>query len=178
MAEQENSIKQKEYLLEKIYDKYKMEISRKARLESKAIGYYTVTGISFAAFLIIEPLLFSGGYLILFSAKEVFSILNYIFLFTYIVVFIVSIIRLHNSYKPKLREEFDPIENWELLLTQDETGFIESIKKNLTVVIKDYLEMNERTYKSLKLVNLLCLLNMFLVVAILIVLIISYCFKL
>jgi hypothetical protein len=178
MEEQANSINQKEYLLEKIYDKYKMEISRKERLESKANGYYTITGISFAAFLVIEPLLFSRGYLILFSGKEVFSILNYIFLITYMVVFIVSIIRLHNSYKPRLRGEFDPIENWNLLITRDETSFVESIKKNLIDVIESYLTMNDRTYKSLKLVSFLCLLNMFLIVAIFIVLIIGYCLKL
>ena len=34
----------KTYLLEKIYDKYQMEISRKGRLEGKIIGYYTILG--------------------------------------------------------------------------------------------------------------------------------------
>jgi hypothetical protein len=164
----------KEYLLEKIYDKYKMEIARKDRLESKAIGYYTIVGISFAAFLVVEPLLFSRGYFIKFSFSEILAFLNYLIIATYLLFFIILVINLHKSYKPKIRPEFDPIVNWDTLIKLQDNTCIESIKIELAKIIKMYVENNNRMANRIQFVNNICLVNMMLIVAIFFILIISY----
>lgn len=118
----------KYYLLEKIYDKYKMEISRKGRLESKTIGYYTILGIFFAAFFVIEPLVLEKELFILFSSKQILAIINYLSMFVFLVLFLMSIVILHKNYKPIARAEFDPISNWDTLAPLENEKFIESLK--------------------------------------------------
>ena len=118
----------KKELLEKIYDKYQMEIARKDRIESKSIGYYTIVGIFFAAFLIIETLLFEKGILVKFSSMEILAIINYSLVILYLAIFLISIIKLHSNYKPKLRPEFDPIDNWDVLISKDDDESVDIIK--------------------------------------------------
>lgn len=164
----------KKELLEKLYDKYQMEIARKDRLEMKSLGYYTIIGIFFAAFLVIEPLLFGRGLLIKFSGKEILSIINFILIISYIALFVISIIKLHNNYKPKIRPEFDPIENWDTLVSKGEEESIELIKKELVKIIAYYEEKSGVFVKRLVLVNVLCIVNALIVVSIFIVLAASY----
>jgi hypothetical protein len=171
--ERENWTK-KEYLLEKIYDKYKMEIARKDRLESKAIGYYTIVGISFAAFLVVEPFLFSRGYLIKFTFFEILAFLNYLIIATYLLFFIILVINLHKSYMPKIRAEFDPITNWDTLIELQDETFIESLKVELVKIINMHAKNNGRMANRIQFVNNFCLMNMLLIIAIFIILIITY----
>jgi hypothetical protein len=172
----ESKIEKQSYLLEKMYDKYQMEISRKDRLESKAIGYYTIIGISFAAFLVVEPLLFERGFLLKFSFKEILSIINFLFCLCYLFVFIFLVIRLHNSYKPKKRPEFDPIDAYQKLLEQNEGDFVTPIKDKLESIISEYETKNKKVAETLGIVNHLCIANMLLVVAIFAILFLSYIF--
>jgi hypothetical protein len=162
----------KKYILDKIYDKYKMEISRKDRLEAKSLGYYTIIGIFFAAFSVIEPLLFSKGVLIKFDVFEIISIINYILIFLFLLIFISSIIILHNNYKPKNRQEFDPINNWSLLTSEPEEKTIEIIKKELEKIINNYEVNNKKIADSLMKINILCVINAFIIVMIFVFLII------
>jgi hypothetical protein len=171
--EPENSAR-KDNLLEKIYDKYKMEIARKDRLESKAIGYYTIVGISFAAFLVVEPLLFGRGYLLKFTFSEVLVFFNYLIIATYLLLFIMLIINLHRTYKPKIRPEFDPIVNWDTLVELQDDAYTETIKTELIKIIGMYVKSNGEMADRIQLVNNFCLINMLLIVAIFIILIISY----
>jgi len=164
----------KKELLEKIYDKYQMEIARRDRLESKSIGYYTISGIFFAAFLVIEPLLFSKGLLIIFNGKQMLSIINYILVISYIVLFIISIIKLHNNYKPKTRPEFDPIDSWDILVSKSEEESTELIKNKLVEIIALYDEINKALVKRLFLVNQLCIASAIIIVSIFIVLLTTY----
>lgn len=165
---------EKSYLLEKVYDKYQMEIARKDRLESKAIGYYTITGIFFAGFLVVEPILFNSGMLLKFSFKEILGIINYGLIVGYIVSFGISIVLLHNSYKPKLRPEFDPIENWDVLASKDEDEAITIVRDELVGIIKHYEEKNGQIVNKLMHINRLCIVSAGFIVAIFIVLILSY----
>ena len=164
----------KKELLEKLYDKYQMEIARKDRIESKSIGYYTIIGIFFAAFLVIEPLLFTRNILVKFSLTEVLGIINYLLIVSYLIIFITAIIKLHNNYKPKIRPEFDPIENWDTLITKDYNESIELIKNELIKIIKYYEEKNEGFVKRLSFVNLLCIISAVIIVAIFVVLVTTY----
>lgn len=164
----------KKELLEKLYDKYQMEIARKDRIESKSIGYYTIIGIFFAAFLVIEPLLFTRNILVKFSLTEVLGIINYLLIVSYLIIFITAIIKLHNNYKPKIRPEFDPIENWDTLITKDYDESIELIKNELIKIIKYYEEKNEGFVKRLSFVNLLCIISAVIIVAIFVVLVTTY----
>lgn len=149
----------KYYLLEKIYDKYKMEISRKGRLESKTIGYYTILGIFFAAFFVIEPLVLEKELFILFSSKQILAIINYLSMFVFLVLFLMSIVILHKNYKPIARAEFDPISNWDTLAPLENEKFIESLKHELIENIEIVERQNERIAKRLSLVNMLCVIN-------------------
>lgn len=149
----------KYYLLEKIYDKYKMEISRKGRLESKTIGYYTILGIFFAAFLVIEQLVVEKELFILFSSKQILAIINYLSMFVFLVLFLMSIVILHKNYKPIARAEFDPISNWDTLAPLENEKFIESLKHELIENIENVERQNERIAKRLSLVNMLCVIN-------------------
>ncbi len=167
-------IKHKDYLLEKIYDKYKMEIARKDRLESKAIGYYTVIGISFAAFLVVEPILFDRGYLPKLAIKDILAILNLLITIAYLAFFIFLITKLHQSYTPKIRAEFESIRNWDVLIGLQDESYIESIKNNLIEIIKEYEESNSKMANRIQVINNLCFINMLLVVAVLIILAITY----
>jgi hypothetical protein len=164
----------KKELLEKLYDKYQMEIARKDRIESKSIGYYTIIGIFFAAFLVIEPLLFSRNILVKFSLTEVLAIINYFLIISYIIIFLIAIIKLHNNYKPKIRPEFDPIENWDTLIIKDDDESTELIKNELIKIIKYYEEKNAIFVKRLSFVNLLCIINAIIIVAIFVVLVTTY----
>ncbi|MCL2295077.1 MAG: hypothetical protein FWC36_09475 [Spirochaetes bacterium] len=170
----ETKIKKEFYILEKIYDKYKMEISRKDRLESKAIGYYMVTGISLAAFLVVELSLLSRGMVIKFSLEEILSIINFILCLCYLLIFIFLIVTLHNSYKPKSRPEFDPIDAYQKLKSINEDDFVTYIKEKLVEVIDEYERNNENIAKKLQMANNFCLANMFLIVAIFVILFLDY----
>jgi len=162
-------------LLKKIYDKYKMELLRRDRLDSKSIGYYTILGIFFAAFLVVEPLLFSQGILAKFSVNEILSIFNAFLVIIFIIIFISSIFVLHNNYKPKKRTEFDPIENWDVLVNQEnEDIIIESIKKNLVQIIGEYEKENYRTALKLNVINKFCIASGIIIVLIFVVLVATY----
>lgn len=167
----------KYYLLEKIYDKYKMEISRKGRLESKTIGYYTILGIFFAAFLVIEQLVVEKELFILFSSKQILAIINYLSMFVFLVLFLMSIVILHKNYKPIARAEFDPISNWDTLAPLENEKFIESLKHELIENIENVERQNERIAKRLSLVNMLCVINAGTVMIIFFVYAISAIFK-
>ncbi len=171
---QENMIKKKEYLLEKIYDKYNMEIARKDRLESKAIGYYTVVGISFAAFLVVEPILLAQESLSKFSINDILVILNLLIIIIYLVVFALLVAKLHQSYMPKTREVFEPIKNWDTLVESQYESYIESIKINLKDIIEKNEKSNDKIAKNIKSINNLCLANMLLVVVAFIILFITH----
>jgi hypothetical protein len=163
------------YLLEKVYDKYQMEIGRKDRLEGKAIGYYTIIGIFFAGFLVIEPILLGNNKLLFVpTLKEFLAILNYLLIIAYIGLFIFSIITLHNCYKPKSRPEFDPINNWDKLLIADDKTSIEMAKKELIKIIQFYEEKNSEIVKKLIKMNLICIINAALILIIFIILVLSY----
>lgn len=165
----------KKELLDKIYDKYQMELSRRDRLDSKSIGYYTILGIFIAAFLVVEPLLFNQGLLIKFSIKEILSVINMILVLVFITLFICSIFILHNNYKPKVRTEFDPIANWDALVNQNnEDIVIESLKKSLVEIIAEYEKENEIKAKKLNIINMFCILCGIIIVVIFVVLITTY----
>lgn len=170
-------IENKSYLLEKIYDKYKMEISRKGRLESKTICYYTILGIFFAAFLVIEPFLLEKKLFILFSSKEILAIINYLSMFTFLVLFLVSIAILHKNYKPISRPEFDPIGNWDTLSSLDNEKFIDALKHELIDNIEDVEQHNKGVAERLKFVNRLCVINVVAIMVIFFVYAISAIFK-
>jgi hypothetical protein len=167
----------KKELLEKIYDKYQMEIARKDRLESKTIGYYTIIGIFFAAFLVVEPILFEKGLIIKFSPKDILSIINYLLIIIYLISFIFSIFVLHQNYKPKIRNEFDPVSNWDLLVNNDkdnEEAEIEGIKTNLVEIIQSQNDVNMKMAVQLNLVNKLCIINALIIVLVFVVLLTTY----
>jgi amino acid transporter len=165
----------KNNLLEKIYDKYQMEINRKDRLEGKAIGYYTIIGIFFAGFLVVEPIILGNSKLLFIpSFKELLAIINYILVLIYFVLFIYSIITLHNCYKPKTRPEFDPIANWEKLIAEDENRSNEMVKNELIKIIRIYEDKNYDTVKKLARINTVCIICALLMLAIFIILILSY----
>lgn len=165
----------KKEMLEKIYEKYQMELSRRDRLDSKSIGYYTILGIFFAAFLVVEPLLFTQGLLLKFSVKELLSMFNFVLMLFFIGIFIVSIFVLHNNYKPKNRPEFDPIENWNVLVSQEnEDLVIESIKENLVQIIEEYERENQKTANKLNIINKFCIASGLIIVLIFVVLVTTY----
>jgi len=165
----------KKELLDKIYDKYQMELSRRDRLDSKSIGYYTILGIFFAAFLVVEPLLFNQGLLIKFSIKEVLSVLNILLVLVYIIIFIASIFILHDNYKPKTRIEFDPIANWDILVNQEnQDTVIDSLKKNLVDIIKEYEKDNEKKARKLRIINMFCIISGMIIMSIFVVLVTTY----
>jgi len=165
----------KKELLDKIYDKYQMELSRRDRLDSKSIGYYTILGIFFAAFLVVEPLLFNQGLLIKFSIKEILSVLNIILVLVYIIIFITSIIILHDNYKPKTRTEFDPIANWDALINQENQDIvIDSLKKNLVDIIEEYEKDNEKKARKLRIINMFCIISGMIIMSIFVVLVTTY----
>lgn len=168
----------KYYLLEKIYDKYQMEISRKGRLEGKIIGYYTILGVFFAAFFVIEPLVLEKELFILFSLKEILSIINYLSMLAFLVLFLVSIVILHKNYKPVSRPEFDPIGNWDTLISFENEKFIETVKHELIENIEDVERQNEKIAKNLSLLNVLCGINAGIVMIIFFIYAISAIFKL
>lgn len=165
----------KKELLDKIYDKYQMELSRRDRLDSKSIGYYTILGIFFAAFLVVEPLLFNQGILVKFSINEILSIINILSVLAFISLFLISIFILHNSYKQKSRTEFDPVANWDALVSQDnEDIIIESLKKNLTEIIIEYESENEVKAHKLNLINMFCIICGIIIVVTFVALIATY----
>ena len=167
-------IENKNYLLEKIYDKYKMEIARKDRLESKAIGYYTITGISFAAFLVIVPFLFEKGHFPILTIRELLGVLFLFVIAVYLVLFVIQIVNLHGCYKPKVRSEFQPIQNWDDLIKLQNESYIESIKVNLVEIIKQYEKTNSAMAERISRINNLCFVNMLLVLAVFIILVATY----
>lgn len=151
-------------LLDKLYDKYQMEISRKDRIESKSIGYYTIIGIFLAAFLVIEPILLEKGLLMRFELKDFLATFNCIIVFLFILLFIISIVILHKNYKPKKRKEFDPIENWDILKSASKQDSLNAIKEELIQIVKDYEKQNEIFSSRLIVVNRFCLIMAFLII--------------
>jgi hypothetical protein len=84
------------------------------------------------------------------------------------------IFKLHNSYKPKKRPEFDPIENWNILIKQNDATFFISIRDELKKVIEEYLQSNKKIADRLQLSNNLCLINMLIVVCIFLIWVTNY----
>jgi len=93
---------------------------------------------------------------------------------SYIIIFILAIIKLHNNYKPKIRPEFDPIDNWDTLIAKNDDESTELIKNELIKIIKYYEEKNAVFVKRLTFVNLLCIINAIIIVAIFVVLVTTY----
>ncbi|WP_010261643.1 hypothetical protein [Treponema primitia] len=142
----------KKYLLEYVFNEYKTEIERKYLIENKAIGYYTVLGISFAGFVasliyiasdfIIKPTVL--GFL---NAASVITSIIYIFFMTFIVFF------LKRAFRPKDTEHYKIKEFWEKLQEADDILVYDSIYKNLKKCLKFNRKENKKIVKYLKLTD-------------------------
>ena len=71
------------FLKDCLFDSYNKELERKDRIESKALGFYTVVGIFFAAFIVLEPLLITNIASCL-SCHFIFIIINYFLVFIFL----------------------------------------------------------------------------------------------
>ncbi len=133
------------------------ELSRKGRLDAKAAGYFSVLGVFFAAFLVIEPKLF-----------EVFEIIdkciclyltNFILVIIYIIFLFIIFIFLKLAYKPKSREEPLILQTWEVLLKERYGNVCESIKKPLFKLYEEIFQDNEDIAKNLNTAQMFLLLQ-------------------
>lgn len=73
----------KYYLLEKNLRQISNGNFSKRKIGSKIIGYYTILGVFFAAFFVIEPLVLEKELFILLSSKEILAIINYLSMFAF-----------------------------------------------------------------------------------------------
>lgn len=123
-----------------LIQKYSEELTRKDRIESKAIGYYTVLGISFTAFLVIVP--FWLDKLLTFSCTIQGSI-SYSFLLlsgSYIIVLFFAFISIHGIYKPKNRAEITPIAYWKNEISgKNKSDFLDEVYDHIVTTV----QMNE-----------------------------------
>jgi hypothetical protein len=158
------------FLLEQIYNTYQYETDRKGKLDSKAIGYYTIMGIFFAGFLVVEPILFDKGLLLVVSMKDVLVVINYLAILVFLGLFIWTVVLLHKDYVPKGRDVFAPEDNWEYLLNLSKENAILSMRDNLTAHIKLLAKGNDKNADMLKRINILCIINAIIVVVVFIML--------
>jgi len=146
----DNETLDKKYLLEKVFDNYDAEISRKDRLQSKVIGYYTILGIYFAAFLVIEPLFFERHFVVNLSLWDVLSVVNIILCIVFLVLMCYSIYGMHKCYKIQYRKAFDPVGEWDKLVNMKDAEARENIKNFLFNTIREYNNSNDEIVKVLK----------------------------
>lgn len=144
----------KKYLLEYVYNEYKTEIERKYLIENKALGYYTILGISFAGFIasiihiannfIIEPT--AMGF---FNASCIIISIIYLFFMFFVVFF------LKRAFGPKDTEHYTVEEFWNKLQEADDVVIYDSIYDNLKYCLDFNRNENKKVVEYLKLTDFL-----------------------
>ncbi len=163
----------KNYLIEKTYDMYKLEISRREKLENKAVGYFTIYGILLTAFLVIVLAAINGFWITDVSIKGIMSFLILVLSECFIILFVVSVFYLHKVYSPKKRPEFDAISNYDTLVGKIERKAFDEIRKNLIEIIKYYGESNELIANKLIMINFLAIISTYIIISIFVIYIIG-----
>lgn len=130
-AEYVNNALRKKYLLEFVYSEYKSEIDRKYLIENKVFGYYTILGISFAAFIASFLYIITNDFnfeLTLNGYMSAFCVITGIF---YLIFMIITIILLNKSYRPKDTLHHDVKNYWEKLQNDSDIIVYESLYENI-----------------------------------------------
>jgi hypothetical protein len=158
--DQSQILKNGKYLLEKVFETYKMELGRKDRLESKMLGYCTVGGIYLTAFLVIETILLDKGYMIKFPlTREVLSFGNVVLCISFVISFGITIFNFLKCYKIKQRNTFDPVGEWDKLEGLQDKELIEAIRNLLFKIVPAFYETNEKNADALESVNKITIFN-------------------
>ena len=150
-----------EYISKDTYEKYNLlincliweydkEISRKGRLEAKTTGYFSLLGIFFAAFLVIEPKLIER----IIDVCLCLHNFNNLLVVLYFAFFIITFILLKDAYKPKARKEIKISKVWNELLECPYENICESIKEQLSHLNESFYQQNEKLAKKLDIVNI------------------------
>ena len=150
------NVKQEKYekynlLMDCMFRTYEREFSRKGRLDAKAAGYFSVLGIFFAAFLVIEPRLIE-----IFLERKICQclyVINLICVFAYIILFFLSFTLLKEVYGVKGRAEAKIIEVWTEYFKHPFDEVCERIKETINPLYKELLSDNEEYAKKLKTVQ-------------------------
>lgn len=138
-------------LMDCLFREYEREFSRKGRLDSKAAGFFSVLGLFFAAFLVIEPKLIE-----IFLERKICQclyVINLICVFAYIILFFLSFISLKEVYGVKERTEAKIIEVWDEYFKHPFDEVCESIKETINPLCNELLSGNEEYAKKLKTVQ-------------------------
>jgi hypothetical protein len=145
----------KKYLLEYVYNEYKAEIDRKYLIENKALGYYTILGISFGGFIVSFIHIISSKYTLeptiigFLNAACVPVSIVYIFFMIFIVFF------LRRAFRPKDTEHYTIEEFWEKLQEADNVIVYDSIYDNLKYCLDFNRNENKKIVEYLKLTDFL-----------------------
>ena len=129
---------------------YDKEVSRKGRLEAKTTGYFSVLGIFFAAFLVIEPKLIEK----IIDVCLCLYNLNNLLVVLYLAFFIITFILLKDAYRPKARKEIKISKVWNELLECPYENICESIKEQLSPLNESFFQQNEKLAKKLDIANI------------------------
>jgi len=143
----------KRYLLEFVYSEYKYEINRKYLIENKASGYYTILGISFAAFIASLLYIFSND----FNFEQTINgYINGICLMTiiaYVCFLMITVILLNKSFSPKDTLHHDIKDYWEKLQDKSDLLVYDSLYVSLIGCFDFNRKENNKIVEDLKLVD-------------------------
>ncbi len=172
------------FLMDKLYDEYKEETARKEKLESKALGFYTILGIILADIIALQIAFKS-------CENELLSKINIGILIILGIIYLIFIILNFISYKPKKRQNLSLLisQNWNAYVKITEIGvdnknqhnrlddFVMFFREDLKEKIKDNQEKNNNLVFKIKIQSILCLLSGILLFLNIILYIIYFCME-
>ncbi|WP_018527756.1 hypothetical protein [Alkalispirochaeta alkalica] len=158
--------------------KYSEEISRKDRIEAKAIGYYTVLGITLAAFLVIYPFWLEKQFRWSCDIHGILSAIMIVLLVGFLTVLTIAFINIHNVYKPKNRAEITPEQYWNEANSEiSEKTYLETVYNHVVETTQKNEEINNQLVLKAVTINNLILTLMIISVSICVLVFIAWIIK-
>ncbi|MCQ2754769.1 MAG: hypothetical protein MJ231_06950 [bacterium] len=141
----------KDFVFEKLYDKYVQDLNRRTNIENKILGFATVNGIILASFLLLQTTVLIN---IEVCKQNVFSMILYFSEIgsngAYGFFCVLTFIKIFDAYKPKKKYQFDLNGNWKTLQELDEEEGQEAIIEELRNDINKNEEINQKMVNELQ----------------------------
>jgi hypothetical protein len=155
MRKEADLAQRKKYLLEYVYNEYSYEIERKYLVENKALGYYTILGISFAAFIASFIYIISNDYVIGLSLNGFLNAICIPMSIIYVFFMLLIVFLLKRAFRPKDTEHYTIEEFWNKLQEHEDNLVYDSIYENLKKCLDFNREENKKIVKCLQLTDFL-----------------------
>jgi len=152
-VEHDNLASRKKYLLEFVYSEYISEINRKYLIENKVLGYYTILGISFTAFIVSFLNIFTKNFYFEHTLNGYMNAICLVISISYLFFISIILIFLNRSFRPKDTLHHDVKNYWNELQFASDNLVYDSLYKNIIDCLDFNREENQKTVDYLKMVN-------------------------